>query len=156
MLSVSTRIAATSNGGLAFWVASALDGFALGCAPMWRSWRLPSLYAGSVRFEYEPQHGSGNEEFAQPHDVFQRGWGDCDDLVVARLCELYAATLPDSFYVASEVEQVKVLKRLKARVGSRKLPVTRAKWTGESLHVFIVYPNGAVEDPAVILGAPTS
>lgn len=154
MLRVSTRIPATSNGGLAWWVKCTLDGFALGCAPMFRSWRLPPLYASGVVFAYEPNHGSGEEDFAQPPDVYARQWGDCDDLICYRLSELLSATLPDSFYLADERSQLRTLERLRARMGAGKLPATRCRWEGESLHVLIRFPDGREEDPSLLLGAP--
>lgn len=154
MLYVGTRIQATSDGALAWWVKCALDGFALGCVPMWRAWNLPPLYSGAVRFEFEPQHGSGREDFAMPPDVFARGWGDCDDLIVARLAELISPTLPASFYSADDKTQQQALQRVRAQMGANKLPATRAQWQGEQLHVLIRFPDGRTEDPSLILGAP--
>lgn len=151
---VATRIPASSSGGLAWWVKCCLDGFALGAAPMWRSWRLPYLYQSGVVFQFEPAHGSGYEDFTSPPDLFARGFGDCDDLVYARLCELLAGTLPDSFYRASEAQQVKALVRMRAKMGAGKLPACHAEWAGEQLHVRVRMPNGKLEDPAEILGAP--
>lgn len=154
MLRVSTRIPPTSNGGLAWWVKCTLDGFALGNAPMWQGWQLPPLYGGRVRFAYEPNHGSGNEEFAQPPDVFARGWGDCDDLVNARLTEIYGASLPASFYRLSTQEQSVSLNRLRLRIARGKLPSTLCKWQDSALHVLIRLPDGGEEDPSIKLGAP--
>lgn len=49
----------------------------------------PPLYGSGVRYADEPGAGSGLEDFADPWTVHQRGWGDCDDLIRYRLCELY-------------------------------------------------------------------
>lgn len=52
---------------------------------------LPPLYTlirqGRVRFKPEPWGGKV-EEFADIQTVFERGWGDCDDLVGIRCAEL--------------------------------------------------------------------
>ena len=151
---VGTRIPATSHGALAWWVKCTLDGFALGCAPQWRAWKLPPLYSGKVRFRYEPRHGTGDEEFAQPPIVFARGWGDCDDLVNARLTELLARELPRRFYRSDTKKQERMLRHLGARMHAGKLPSTRTEWRGSDLHVLVRFPDGSTEDPAKILGAP--
>src|SRR6266576_1882004 len=48
---------------------------------------LPPLYSTKVRFRPEPWGGKV-EEFADIQTVFERGWGDCDDLVGIRCAEL--------------------------------------------------------------------
>lgn len=55
---------------------------------------LPPLYRTKVRYQSEPNAGSGIEEFADPYTVYERGWGDCDDLVIYRGGELLAAGYP--------------------------------------------------------------
>lgn len=55
---------------------------------------LPFLYETNVRYQAEPQTGTGIEEFASPWMVLQRGWGDCDDLVIWRIAELLHAGRP--------------------------------------------------------------
>lgn len=48
---------------------------------------LPSLYhpdCNHIRYQPEPWAGEGVEEFADPYTVFERGWGDCDDLIIFR------------------------------------------------------------------------
>lgn len=155
MLYVSTRIQAPNDGSLAHWVKSTLDGMALGCAPMMRAWGLPPLYRSGVRFQYEPQHGSGLEDFAQPPDTFARGWGDCDDLIIARLAELYAAALPPKFYRSGMRDQSRMLHRLHVQQATGRVAATLAEWKGESLHVLIRLPDKTKEDPAILLGALT-
>ena len=51
---------------------------------------LPALYSTNVRYQAEPWAGQGVEEFADPYTVLERGWGDCDDLVIYRGGELLA------------------------------------------------------------------
>lgn len=152
---VRTRIPATSSGTLAWWVKCALDGSALGCAPMFRSWGLPPLYQSGVRFAYENNHGSGDEEFATPPDVFIRGLGDCDDLVVYRVAELLADELDRVRFWSQTIErQRKTLRQLAVGVASGRLPSVVADWAGESLHVLVRMPDGTTEDPSILLGAP--
>lgn len=89
---------------------------------------LPPLYQSGIRFAYEPNHGSGNEEFASPLTTLERRAGDCDDLVIYRLAELYAA--------------------------GHNGAACSCEWVGDSMHVTVRLPNGSLEDPSTILGAP--
>lgn len=123
---------------------------------MFGDWGIPSLYHSGVRFAYEPNHGDGHEEFATPPDVYARGWGDCDDLIVYRLAEQYFAWLQrERFFASNERRQRDLLNRLVSLVATGRLPSVQSRWRGESLHVLIRLPNGSEEDPAIILGAPT-
>jgi hypothetical protein len=107
-------------------VKGIIEGAAYGCVDALRQWRLPPLYESGVRFAYEPQHGTGLEMFDLPLVVYQRQWGDCDDLVIWRIAELVAT-------------------------GERA--TCRAIFVGEQLHVLVRRRNGTLEDPAVLLGA---
>jgi hypothetical protein len=49
---------------------------------------LPLLYSTKVQYQPEPNSGSGDEYFDHPWEVLQRGWGDCDDLIIWRVGEL--------------------------------------------------------------------
>ena len=111
---------------LAKLVKGIIEGAAYGCVDAYRQWRLPPLYQAGVRFEYEPQHGTGFELFDLPWTVYQRGWGDCDDLVIWRICEL---------------------------VASGERATCRTVFVGEQLHVLVRRANGSLEDPAILLGA---
>ena len=111
---------------LARLVKGIIEGAAYGCVDAFRSWRLPPLYASGVQFQYEPQHGTGLEMFDLPPVVYQRQWGDCDDLVIWRICELVAH-------------------------GERA--TCKADFVGEQLHVLVRRANGKTEDPAILLGA---
>lgn len=123
---------------------------------MFGSWKIPPLYRAGVVFQYEPNHGDGNEEFATPPDVYARGWGDCDDLIVYRLTEQYFGWLKrNGFFRSDERRQRAMLDRLVSLVAAGRLPRVQTKWQGESLHVLIRLPNGGEEDPAILLGAPT-
>ena len=63
--------------------------------PVYRQAPLPFLYSGTIRYRPEPNRGE-YEEFANPREVYERGWGDCDDLCIYRICELLAHGLPAS------------------------------------------------------------
>ena len=55
---------------------------------------LPPLYKSHVRYQREPWAGQGVEEFADPWTVYERGWGDCDDLIIYRGAELIVNGYP--------------------------------------------------------------
>lgn len=112
---------------MAKFIKHTLEGLAYGCVSAYRRWRLPPLYQSGVRFAYEPQHGTGLEMFDLPPVVYQRGTGDCDDLVIWRICEL---------------------------VASGERATCRAYYRGPSLHVAVRRQDQSVEDPAIMLGAP--
>lgn len=127
MLRIVTDVPIKGGEALARYIKSTIEGKANGCVFAWRTeWRLPPLYQSGVRFRYEPQHGTGNEEFALPPVTYGRKWGDCDDLVIYRICELVAA-------------------------GERA--TCRTYWKGQALHVAVRRGDGSVEDPAIMLGA---
>lgn len=69
---------------------------------------LPSLYdekrCGHIVYRPEPWAGEGVEEFADPYTVFERGWGDCDDLIIFRGGQLRAAGLPAHARILHQVE----------------------------------------------------
>ncbi len=85
---------------------------------------LPLLYQSRVRYQKEPNSGTGVEEWATPWDVNERGWGDCDDLVIWRVAELRAQ---------GENATVQVV------------------WIGKRFHVRVRRANGSVEDPSRVL-----
>lgn len=145
-MDVCTTFPAPTPGTLAWSVKCALDGYALGDAASWRAWGLPPLYASGVRFAYEPEHGTGREEFASPPVVCQRGWGDCDDLVRYRVAELLAAQL---------TEFGGNLWRLRLAMAEGRAASIITRWQGDDLHVLVRLPNGQEEDPSIRLGAPT-
>lgn len=125
---------------VAWFVKCAIEGFARGCLPMARVWRLPPLYQSGIRFQPEPNHGTGSEEFALPALTFERKWGDCDDLVIYRLWELWCAGEPATCAVIfiDNQEHVRV----------RRGPQHRPRG-----HTNICQCEGCIEDPAVICGA---
>lgn len=63
--------------------------------PIYKAAPLPPLYQGTIRYRTEPNRGLW-EDFANPAEVFERGWGDCDDLVFYRIVELLAHDQPAS------------------------------------------------------------
>lgn len=118
---------ALASGEIANFVKHVIEGAARGWVAPFQRANLPPLYETGVRFAYEPNHGDGNEEFANPFQVLARGLGDCDDLVIYRLCEIYA--------------------------GGGKA-TCQAQWWGNAVHVRIRHADGTIEDPSVELGAP--
>lgn len=68
---------------------------------------LPSLYdkrCAHIRYQPEPWAGEGVEEFADPYTVFERGWGDCDDLIIFRGGQLRAAGLAVHARILHQIE----------------------------------------------------
>ena len=118
--------------GMAVFVKNCIEGLANGFAPQMRRWALPPLYRSGIRFAYEPEHGSGREEFASPLTTYKRRLGDCDDLVIYRLAELKAANIPAS---------------------------CRVFWYNSGMHVQVRRKEKLkswVEDPSIKLGSPVS
>jgi len=117
-----------SGGQFAYLVKCTIEGLARGCVPCAAQWRLPPLFRSGIRFQPQPTYGKGLENFRLPFDVYQRRQGDCDQLVIYRLWELY-------------VHGVQA--------------ICRAEWIGDRVHVLVRLPNGQLEDPSLILGATT-
>lgn len=96
---------------------------------------LPSIYKGSIVYRPEPEDNEA-EEWTDPYTLRERGYGDCDDLVIARLAELYVkagqnADTPRSKLIAWP-------------------SVARKKGTN-LYHVMIRHKSGELEDPSQIL-----
>jgi predicted transglutaminase-like cysteine proteinase len=73
------------------------------------------------------------EEFADPWTVLQRGWGDCDDLVIYRGAELIANGYPCHAQVVRNTKLNKYHTQLRRDFG----------------------PSGVVEDPCLkLMGRP--
>jgi hypothetical protein len=123
---------AFQGGEAAYAVKCILEGLAHGCLPPWRRWNLPPLYKSGVRYRPDPEMGSGIENFRLPLETFAARFGDCDNLVVWRLAELWSIGKPAS---------------------------CRAVWVGHRMHVLIRHSqdeSGRLEDPSIILGAVPS
>ena len=128
MLIVHTLPPGLPGGFLGFLAAQLLNGLADGYMPLATLCPLPPLYESGIRYALEPNHGSGWEDFSNPWQTLQRGWGDCDDLILYRLIELG-------------------LSGERARC--------RAEWVGNGVHVLIRRGDGiTMEDPSLRLGAP--
>lgn len=124
---ISTELTGQLTGGqLAYFAGRAIEGFARGCVPLAREWKLPPLYESGVRFRKDPYQGSGVENFKLPNEVFRDGWGDCDRLVIYRIWELL--------------------------VGGENA-TCRSEWVGGGVHVLVRRANKQLEDPSIILGA---
>lgn len=123
----STDLPKVPIGYASDFVRCLINGMAKGYAPLMSYWKLPPLYSTGVRFEIEPAHGSGNEDFACPLFTYLRGRGDCDDLVIYRQAELLA-----------ESERASC----------------STKWLGGQMHVQVRRADGVTaEDPSILLGA---
>lgn len=90
---------------------------------------LPALYRSAIRYEPE-QHQGKFEDWQSPIVTFERGLGDCDDLVIYRLAELLAK---------GENASVQVMSLRSA--------------SGVRMHVRVRRGDGSVEDPSILLGA---
>jgi hypothetical protein len=104
---------------------------------------LPPLYESGIVFRPEPWAGSGTEDWASPYTAIQRGWGDCDDLVVYRAAELIAqgepATIVATWLAGTKKHHVLI---------RRGFPATKylKKWPGPK-----GVPNNNLEDPSLVL-----
>lgn len=111
--------------GLALTIRSLLQAQAEGVAREILEGRsLPPLYQTRIRYQPEPQRGSGVEYFDGPWRVLARGHGDCDDLVVYRLGQLLAS-------------------------GERASAI--CQWRTPRYHVAVRRADGSAEDPSKIL-----
>ncbi len=127
-MKISTVLGPEFSGGqVANFSKCAIEAFARGSVPMAGLWRLPPLYSSGIRFQREPEHGSGNEDFALPNVTYGRKWGDCDDLVIYRLWELW--------------------------VQGERSATCRAVWQDNAVHVLVRRADQRLEDPSIILGA---
>ena len=113
----------------AWFIKSAIEGFALGCLPAFKRWGLPPLYKSGVRFRLPPEHGSGVERMQTPLDTYNDGWGDCDRLLIWWLCERWTQHQPARCSLIF--------------VGGNMHVLGRKSWD----------ERGELEDPSVYLGA---
>lgn len=103
-----------------------LNGLAQANAIAWRTWNLPRLYNGSVRYEREPK--GRREVWKGIKAIFRDGFADCDDLSAARAGELQASGKDTGARVYIY------------RSGPR------------TLHAVVRRSNGSIEDPSRVLG----
>jgi hypothetical protein len=89
---------------------------------------LPPLYTTNVQYRPEPNSGTGVEEWAAPWTVYERGWGDCDDLVLWRVAEIRAHGGWATVQVARQVNPD----------------------TGK-FHIRVRHLDGREEDPSILL-----
>lgn len=95
---------------------------------------LPALYESGAVFADEPWQGVC-EEFAPIDWVIARGWGDCDDLLAARLGE----------HLASGVLAF-----------PRTISPPQAPGEPNYYHGTIRHVDGSWEDPSAVLDGPSS
>jgi hypothetical protein len=86
----------------------------------------PPLYSSGIRYRMEPD---GVEDFTDYEVILRRGWGDCAQLVAARVAEL-----------REQGEPAGVRLTWQARNGRRLF------------HVQVRRADGRIEDPSVLLG----
>lgn len=91
---------------------------------------LPPLYQSGVYYQEEPP---GEEEWLDIPTLYRQGFGDCEDLACARVAELRVAGVP----------AVPVIKHKRFNT---------AKGVTTVVHVMVLWPDGTVEDPSLILG----
>lgn len=133
--------AAFSVAEFRFLVKHMIDGIAKGVVPSFLGAnRLPYLYESGIRYQEEPTHGTGIEYFDVPQVCLQRGWGDCDDLIIYRVAEL----LSQGVAAECSIADYKGAGGMHAQV---RLPLgCSTPWSVDS-------PRGPIEDPSLILGA---
>lgn len=97
----------------------------------------PKLYKSGIIYQPEPP-GLPAEEWADPYTVADRRWGDCDDLVLYRLAEIFHESGYDP--------------RTGTREGLPAWPqVMRALDGTKRYHIAIRHADGTEEDPALKL-----
>jgi hypothetical protein len=116
----------TSADELAEIVKSLVEGAAMGAANLRSRLPFPQLYDSGVVYKVEDSPDE-IEEFTFPWVTLARGYGDCDDLCIWRLADLYTAG-----------------ERARCTV----------QYRGSELHVQIRRADGSIEDPSEILGMP--
>lgn len=67
-----------------------LEGAAYGAAPSFKRRQLPRLRDSGIVFAEDPNYGSGVERFHLPWEVYEKGEGDCNDVILYGMCELIA------------------------------------------------------------------
>lgn len=132
-MKIGTTIKASSPEEMATLLRGLLVGYVVAGVDQIRRHGLPDLYRSGVRYRKSPVSGI-YEDFALPLTVYERGWGDCDNLVVYRCSELCAAgtyALPKIYW----------------RVRDGVVKVYHAEVR--------VLSSGRVEDPSRLLGMPS-
>lgn len=93
----------------------------------------PGVYESRV-FYYRPEPADEDDDFDDWAVVLERGYGDCEDLVAARIAEL------------------RVRHGVAARAGFDRRMVQTAKGPQERIHTWVLHPDGSREDIARALG----
>ncbi len=123
-----------------FQVKCMLDGLALGACPLFAEGLLPGLFESGIVFQFDPDHGSGVENFVHPALVYQRGWGDCDQLCWYRVAELRSKGIKATVTISDYHDDGGAHAQVRLPMGFK---------TAHSVST----PRGAIEDPAMLLGA---
>lgn len=108
-------------------VKELLDTLAAIWARSLRAQPLPPLYSTGIGYREEENAGL-YEDWQSPRRTFERGLGDCDDLVLYRVAELQAAGERASVQCLAQRSSV-----------------------GVKMHVRVRRQDGREEDPSVIL-----
>ena len=106
---------------------------------------LKPFYSYGIRYRPEPKESLA-EEWVDPYVVCERGFGDCDDMVIWRLAEIFN----ESGYKAGGNVQ---------RIGLSAWPCVYWQEDTGNYHVLIRHLDGRREDPAKLMhkkyGGPT-
>ena len=122
----------------------------------------PPLYESGVVYCREPWSGR-IEEFADCGTVYERGWGDCDDLCAFRLAELLEAgerpARPCSRHLVSHPKCRACVPGADIRIYWRGCDRHQAQpkngcaeCRGKPMHVEVRRADGSIEDPSRFLG----
>lgn len=110
-------------------LTSALEGLTALNATLLQRHPLPPLYQSGVRYRVEQPVRIGGypvEDWANAHDTFAKGHGDCEDLACWRAAELRLDGIP--------------ARAVAIRTGPRMY------------HAVVLHPDGNIEDPSRRLG----
>jgi hypothetical protein len=95
---------------------------------------LKGFYSYNLRYKPEPIDSLA-EEWVDPYTVVTRGHGDCDDMVIFRLAEIFVA---NGFDVDNLFAPLPAWPAVAREIGTGRY------------HVVIRHQDGSIEDPAKI------
>lgn len=129
-MQIRTQVDAQTPEELATLLRGILVGYVVAGAEQFRRYSLPPLYRSGIKWKRSPSAKSW-EDFALPLTIYERRWGDCDNLVVYRCSELCANGTP-------------ALPKIYWRINDGKVKIFHAEVR--------ILKTGLVEDPSRLLG----
>lgn len=97
--------------------------------------RTPPLYEAGVRYRAEPYP---RENWLTIPELYEQGFGDCEDLACARVAEL-------------NVQGIEARPTFRfRRLNERGEPDIGGRFS--LYHILVEHPDGSVEDPSALLG----